>query len=53
MIAFLPGEEWSYFPSITELVITAGWISLGVLAYVYIVKRFAILSGPAAGERVA
>jgi Ni/Fe-hydrogenase subunit HybB-like protein len=45
LIAFNPGRSWSYFPSITEMLVTAGILALEIMAYVAIVKRFPILGG--------
>jgi Ni/Fe-hydrogenase subunit HybB-like protein len=45
LIGFDPGEGWSYFPSVPELLITFGLVSLEVMAYIVIVKRYPILSG--------
>jgi Ni/Fe-hydrogenase subunit HybB-like protein len=46
LVAFTPGEHWSYFPSVAEMTITVGLVAFEVLAYIVIVKRFPILSGP-------
>jgi len=48
IVAFNPGPGWSYFPSIPELLITLGVITLEFTLYIAIVKRFPILSGAAA-----
>ncbi|MGZ3272021.1 MAG: hypothetical protein ACXU71_13735, partial [Croceibacterium sp.] len=45
LVAFMPGANWSYFPSVHEMAITIGLVSFEVLAYVVIVKTFPILSG--------
>jgi Ni/Fe-hydrogenase subunit HybB-like protein len=45
LVAFIPGEHWSYFPSVAEITITVGLVAFEVLAYVAIVKTFPILSG--------
>jgi len=47
----MPGAHWSYFPSVLELVITFGFVTLGVLGYIYIVKRFPILAAGSPGTR--
>jgi Ni/Fe-hydrogenase subunit HybB-like protein len=44
LTGFMPGAHWSYFPSVLEMVITFGFITLGVVGYMYIVKRFPILA---------
>ncbi len=43
MISFNPGDNWSYFPSFAETVITLGMISFELMAYLYIVKKFPVL----------
>lgn len=48
LVAFSPGAHYSYFPSVTELLVTLGLVSAEVLAYIFLVKRFPILSGPRA-----
>jgi len=52
LVAFMPGTNWSYFPSVIELVITLGFASLAVLGYIYAVKRFPVLPAarPGAGQ---
>jgi Ni/Fe-hydrogenase subunit HybB-like protein len=44
-IAFLPARHASYFPSTPEWLMTIGYISLGILAFVLAVKYFAVLPG--------
>jgi Ni/Fe-hydrogenase subunit HybB-like protein len=49
IVAYNPGPGWSYFPSVVEILITLGVITLEIMIYVYIVKRFPIIAGgPAA-----
>lgn len=44
--AFRPGEHWNYyFPSIPEIIVTVGFIAAEVVAFMYIIKRFPILTG--------
>jgi Ni/Fe-hydrogenase subunit HybB-like protein len=43
LIGFIPGQGWSYFPSILELVISLGFIAMAVTGYIFMVKRFPIL----------
>ena len=50
MTAFNPGEGWSYFPTTLELLITLGVISFEIFLYIFIVKRYPILSGTRAGQ---
>lgn len=45
LIAYNPGPNWSYFPSVPEMLVTLGFLSLEILAYVYLIKRFPILAG--------
>ena len=55
LVAFNPGAHWSYFPSVPEILVTVGLVSAEIIAYVYIVRNFPILSGgrQAAPERQA
>lgn len=47
LIAYHPlVGRWTYFPSIPEMIVTVGFVSLAVLAYIFIVKRYAILAAP-------
>lgn len=48
LVAFKPGEGWTYFPTTPELLVTLGLVALEILAYIAIVKRFPILAGRAA-----
>lgn len=43
LIAFLPGGEFSYFPTVAEMLVTFGFTSLAIIGYIVIVKRFPIL----------
>ena len=45
LVAFQPGENWTYFPTVPEIMVTVGIVSTEVLVYLVIVKRFPILSG--------
>lgn len=51
LIAFQPGESWTYFPALPEVLVTLGLVSFEVLAYTLIVKRFPILQGAPAPAR--
>jgi len=55
LVAFTPGSHWSYFPSVPEILVTVGLVSAEIIAYVFIVRNFPILSGgpTAAPERQA
>jgi len=44
-IAFFPARNATYFPSAPELLMTIGYISLGVVAFGLAVKYFAVLPG--------
>jgi Ni/Fe-hydrogenase subunit HybB-like protein len=49
LVAFQPGEHWTYFPTVPEIFVTVGVVAFEVLLYIVLVKRFPILSGrPAA-----
>jgi len=49
--AFNPGDNWSYVPSIPELLVTLAFVAAEILGYLWVVKRFPILAGePAAGD---
>jgi Ni/Fe-hydrogenase subunit HybB-like protein len=41
---FDPGNGWQYFPSVPELFITFGIVSLEILGYMWFVKRFPVLT---------
>jgi Ni/Fe-hydrogenase subunit HybB-like protein len=43
LIGFNPGQGWVYFPSLAELMITVGIVSLELLGYQVLVKLFPIL----------
>ena len=43
--AFNPGDHWSYFPAIPEILITVGLVAFEIAAYITIIKRFPILTG--------
>ena len=45
IVAFNPGENWSYFPTVLELLITLGVVAFEVFLYIVIVKRYPILGG--------
>jgi Ni/Fe-hydrogenase subunit HybB-like protein len=50
IVAYNPGENWSYFPTTLELLITLGVISFEIFLYIFIVKRYPILSGTRAAR---
>ena len=43
LIAFDPGPQWSYFPSVPELLVTLGLLAGEFMAYLILVKTFPIL----------
>lgn len=45
LLAYNPGAGWSYFPSMTETMVTVGLVALEVLIYIAVVKNFPILGG--------
>src|SRR5688572_17095721 len=45
LVAFQPGAGWHYFPSIPEMLVSAGLIALEIALYVAVVRRFPILAG--------
>jgi len=51
IVAFSPGEHWSYFPAVPELLVTFGIIALEVAIYIYAVRTFPILAGDAREAR--
>ncbi len=44
-IAYAPARNASYFPALPELLMTVGYISLGIVAFEIAVKFFAVLPG--------
>lgn len=54
LLAFQPGEHWSYFPNVNEILITVGLVAGEVAAFIILVRIFPILSrGSATGEGAA
>jgi Ni/Fe-hydrogenase subunit HybB-like protein len=45
LTAFNPGDNWVYFPSLSEILVTLGLIATETVVYVFIVKKFPILAG--------
>ena len=43
LVAFMPGAQYSYFPSVAELLVTAGFTSAAILVYIVTVKLVPIL----------
>ena len=51
LVGFRPGDHWSYFPAVPELLITFGIVALEIALYVAAVKTFPILAGEPAPAR--
>lgn len=45
-VAFLPGDRYHYFPSFVELLMSGGFVALGMILFLYTVKRYNILPVP-------
>jgi Ni/Fe-hydrogenase subunit HybB-like protein len=45
LVGFNPGRQWSYFPSVAEMILTMGLIAVELMAYMAIVKRFPVIGG--------
>lgn len=45
LLAFSPGANWHYFPSVVEILITTGLVAGEIAAYIVFVRVFPILSG--------
>ena len=45
LVAFTPGPHWFYFPSVGEILVTTGLVSLEILGYIALIKLFPILAG--------
>jgi Ni/Fe-hydrogenase subunit HybB-like protein len=50
LVAYRPGDDIHYFPTVAEFLITVGLVALEIIGYVVIVKMFPILSGGAPAE---
>lgn len=50
-VAFQPGRATSYFPTLPEILMTLGYVSLGIAAFGVAVKCFAVLPGEIAEWR--
>ncbi|MEO8053920.1 MAG: NrfD/PsrC family molybdoenzyme membrane anchor subunit [Acidobacteriota bacterium] len=53
IVAFRPGAQYAYFPSLAEILATVGIVAIEILAYVWFVKRFPILTGAAPAHAAA
>jgi Ni/Fe-hydrogenase subunit HybB-like protein len=45
LVSYMPGANFSYFPSVSEIVLTLGMIALELVFYIAAVRIFPILSG--------
>ncbi len=45
LVAYDPGNGWSYFPSAPELMVTIGVIALEIMLYLFFVKKLPVLHG--------
>jgi Ni/Fe-hydrogenase subunit HybB-like protein len=50
LVAYNPGSNWNYFPTVSEILITLGAVALEIALYVFIVKRYPILAGDPAAQ---
>ena len=44
IITFNPGDGYSYFPALPEILITIGMVAIEVMAYLFIVTQFPVLA---------
>ena len=51
IVAFRPGAQYAYFPSLAEIIATVGIVAIEIIAYVFIVKRFPDSDGSGSGPR--
>ena len=51
LIAYNPGRGYSYFPAVTEILVTAGLVATEVMLFIVLVKTFPILHGEATALR--
>jgi Ni/Fe-hydrogenase subunit HybB-like protein len=47
LVAFNPGDHWSYFPAVPELLFTLGIVAFEVAVYIAVVRTFPVLRGQA------
>lgn len=45
LTGFNPGQNWVYFPSLPEQLVTLGLVATETVAYVWIVRKYPILAG--------
>ncbi len=44
LIAYHPGNGWTYFPSVPEIMVTVSVVSVEIMLYLWFVKRLPVLS---------
>lgn len=44
LVAFMPGTNWTYFPNVVEILITAGLVAGEVVGYILLVRLFPIMA---------
>jgi Ni/Fe-hydrogenase subunit HybB-like protein len=49
--AYDPGANWSYFPSVLEILVTTGLVAIEIMIYIFLVKYFPVLSAEPKAER--
>jgi len=45
LVAYDTGPGWHYFPSVTEILVTFGFVALEILVYIVFIRKFPILPG--------
>ncbi|MEW8397781.1 MAG: Ni/Fe-hydrogenase cytochrome b subunit [Candidatus Thiodiazotropha sp.] len=43
LITYDPGAGYSYFPSVPEIMVTAGMVALAIMVFLFVVKKFPVL----------
>ncbi len=51
LIIYEPGNGWSYFPSVPEIMVTVGVVSVEIMLYLWFVKRLPVLHVPSDGPQ--
>lgn len=46
LVAYQPGDGWSYFPSVSEIMVTVGVFSIEIMLYLWFIKRLPVLHLP-------
>ncbi len=53
LIIYEPGNGWSYFPSVPEIMVTVGVVSVELMLYLWFVKRLPVLHVPSDGSQTS